>query len=191
MRPHEVPKGGDPLGREGPPPSDENQAATKQLDKQSVASAAGIQGGMSSRAIATVLGVSHTTVLRDAKDFPPHFTAGLDGKLYRSRSHDERRYLVAQCHDESHTNNLSIRQIVAVFATEDLRISVGTVAGYLKNWRCEHCPGGLNPPPAHPDHTQPSVQGVQTAPPEHHSTTKPDELPTEYPWEVPPCPKPN
>jgi hypothetical protein len=77
---------------------------------------------------------------------PPGYFVGLDGKIYPGvglHSKRIREYLFGRCYYEHHDNRLSDRQIVAALAEEGWRVSVGTVAAYLKQ-ECVKCSGGPN-----------------------------------------------
>jgi transposase len=109
-----------------------------------------VTGAMSSRAIAAVLGVSPTTVQRDLHTAGAGgFVVGLDGKIYRNRrlNQQDRESLISWCHQQRHEHSLSMPQIVAALADKGWRISIGTVAGYLKQWRCTDCSGAENASP--------------------------------------------
>jgi hypothetical protein len=82
---------------------------------------------------------------------PPGYVVGLDGKIYPGTGLHSTRvssYLFGRCHYERHDNGLSYRQIIATLADEGWRISVGTVAAYLKS-ECVACSGSANETPEH------------------------------------------
>ena len=100
-------------------------------------------GMMSTRAIATVLGVSQSTAVRDARKTGTRgdvqVVAGEDGKTYRIYSAEYRRYQVGRIHYLSHNEGLSVRKIVSALANEGHHVSVGKVHHCLTQWTCEGC----------------------------------------------------
>lgn len=93
-----------------------------------------------------------TFVARDGgrRVLPPGYVIGADRKLYPYHPLDEatRGVIVGKVHRLSHAG-LSVRQIVARLAEDGFRVSVGTVHGWLKTWRCNDCSGGSIRPPEH------------------------------------------
>lgn len=84
-------------------------------------------GGMSTRAIALVLGLSPSTVRRDlAGTRRTGHTLGLDGKHYQRYNRDERQWLKATAQHLA-VEGLSIRQVQAAFAAEGWQVSIGTI----------------------------------------------------------------
>jgi IS30 family transposase len=99
------------------------------------------QGGMSSRAMATALGVNRSTILRDLASARTgnYLIRGLDRKLYTRRTNEDRLALIGVVHTLKHREQLSVRGIVARVAEANIRVSVGAVHGYLRDWTCEDC----------------------------------------------------
>lgn len=102
--------------------------------------------GMSTRAIATALGVSQSTASRDVRAKRRHepgmtyWVDGLDGKTYPA-NHDaeERLEVFAAVHRLRH-GGLTYRGIQQAFTDAGGRApSLGTIKTYLTDWTCEQC----------------------------------------------------
>lgn len=107
------------------------------------------QGGLSTRAVAAVLGVSQSTAARLAAGASTEPVRGIDGKMYpRPADPEVRDYIFGRSHYLRHEEGLSVRQIVRALAEEGHRRSVGSVAAYLKD-PCEWCSGDASESPEH------------------------------------------
>jgi len=144
-------------GNDGPSTS-HNQPLTTVSDRGDVVTVTGDprgQGCLSTRALASVLGMSASTVARDAREAAPgpRIVMGLDGKRYPvNLDNDWRTYLADRVHRLRCQDGMTYREIVAAVVADGEPISLGTVRKYLRRWECDVCsPVSSGTPEQNPD----------------------------------------